>query len=730
MREIQQPTRTFEAKRPPARAFDRRCLLACLAISIFLVVWITLAGGSFSLRSAVFLLVLPWVLLRAGGIIAAALRLPSFFALDFLVGVVIVSVGVMAWKIFVPLSLWVALIILLIAVAGIPKFLPNHQRDPVSALGLLGVILSLVAATGWSQDLILPTRAVEGGIVFKPWSDFFFHATIVARSLGTQTLYQVGNYEWKGFPAMFYHYASYSLASCLAKVGHLPAYDTVVGFWAPFGSFLTGLASFALGRAIWGQGAGLAALMAASLIPDGALLAIAHPSYGYFWLQHIAPGGLYGVAIAGTALILIMQGMREERRAWIVSGVVVGALVALFKVHIFAAAFPLLLSFAILAWPPRKRSQWLILSVCVAAGVAFLTLANRLHVGPDIHFDFSGGAWYWKLLAKWASGTRVESWYQIFSSAHPFPAHLAQAIGLLLVNALGIFAVVAPFVWLVSVWCKTWQVSETISVATVAILLLMTFGLSGNAILGNRDELIHRPFVWAYWLVGSLAAGRLFSMAARRRAQLPTWAIAVGILALMLVPVWYGSGLERGKGSGPDVYSSIRVDLGLVECAHYIRRQPPANALAQDSRLDELPILGGLGERPSFAARPKFWMRASKAFRESPYQEQLRRLQSLQQATNVPDLQRSVRDTGIRWYVVHPGDFYPWPTEFRDRPIFESIGYKVYDMQRCFDLQAGMRGQPSWFAGSTNFHLIKPIPSGTRNDAAPPVFPKQTLFLR
>jgi hypothetical protein len=60
----------------------------------------------------------------------------------------------------------------------------------------------------------------------------------------------------------------------------------------------------------------------------------------------------------------------------------------------------------------------------------------------------------------------------------------------------------------------------------------------------------------------------------------------------------------------------------------------------------------------------------------------------------------------------------------------ESIGYKVYDMQRCFDLQAGMRGQPSWFAGSANFHLIKPIPSGTRNDAAPPVFPKQTLFLR
>jgi hypothetical protein len=687
MNESQQRTKKFEEKQQPARTFDSRCLLACLAISTFLVVWIILASGSFNLRFAVFLLVLPWVLLRAGGIITAALRLPSFFALDFLLGVAIVSVGVMAWKIFVPFSLWVALIILLIAVAGIPKFLPDHQRDPVSALGLLGVIVSLAAATGWSQDLILPTNSVESGIVFKPWSDFFFHATIVARSLGTQTLYQVGNYEWKGFPAMFYHYASYSLASCLAKVGHLPAYDTIVGFWAPFGSFLTGLASYALGRAIWGPGAGLAALVATFLIPDGVMLGVAHPYYGYFWLQHIAPGGLYGVAIAGTALILMIQGMREGRRVWIVAGVLVAALVVLFKVHIFAAAFPLLFSFAILAWPPRKRRQWLVLSVCVAAGVALLTLANRFHVGPNVQFDFSSSVWHWKNLAKWASGTGLESWYHVFSTRHPFPSHLAQAIGLLLLDALGIFAVVAPLTWLLAVRRKTWQTPEGISVAAVAILLLMTFGLSRNAILGSPDELIHRPFVWAYWLVGSLTAGRLFSMAAGPRPQLPIWAIAVGILALMLVPVWYGSGLQRGKWSGGGVYSSIRVDLGLVECAHYIQGQPPTNAVAQDSRLDELLILGGLGERPSFASRLNMWVRASKAFRESPYQAQLKRLQSLQQATNVPDLQRSVRDTGIRWYVVHPGDSYAWPAEFRDRPLFESHGYKVYDMQRCFDLR-------------------------------------------
>ena len=687
MSQIQQLASTDEQKHQPARGFDSYGLVACLVISIFFIVWITVASKSLNFGSVVFLFALPWVLLRAGAIVTAALRFPSFFALDFLLGVTVVSVAVMSWKFFVPVSLWVLLIVLLVAVASIPRLLPRHRRDPLSPLGLLSVIVSLVAATGWSQDLIFPTAPVNGAVVFKPWSDFFIHASIVARSLGAETLFQVGNYEWKGFPAIFYHYASYSIPIFLAKVGSLPAYATVVGFWAPFGSFLTGLASYALGRAFWSQGAGLAALVATFLIPDGGLLNIAHPTYGYFWLQHISPGGLYSIAVAGTALILIARGVSERRPAWIASGVVAGVLVVFFKIQIFAAAFPLLVSFAIVGWPPRKRWQWLILAGCVAAGVALLPLANRFYVRPDVRFDFSDSDWYWKMLANMARDTRVEGWYGVFRVGHPFPSHLAQAIALLLFNALGIFAVIAPLVWLLAAWRKTWQTSEGISVAAVAILFLMTFGLARNGASDNAYEFMQRPFVWAYWLVGSLAAGRLFSMVAERRSQLWTRAVVVSAITLTLLPVCYGSGLQRGKWSGGKVHSGLLVDRGLFDCAHFIRSQPPSNAVAQDSHLDKFLILGGLSERPSFVARFDMWMRASKAFRESPYQEQLRKLQSLQQATNIPDLRRSVRETGIRWYVAHPDDPNVWPAEFSDQPAFESNGYRVYDMQRCFDLR-------------------------------------------
>ena len=92
------------------------------------------------------------------------------------------------------------------------------------------------------------------------------------------------------------------------------------------------------------------------------------------------------------------------------------------------------------------------------------------------------------------------------------------------------------------------------------------------------------------------------------------------------------------KWSVGNVHSTLRVDRGLIDCARYIRNQPPIDAVVQDSQLDKLLIVGGLSERPSFAARVDEWTRQSKVFRESSYQEQLRKLQSLQQATNIPDL--------------------------------------------------------------------------------------------
>ena len=109
----------------------------------------------------------------------------------------------------------------------------------------------------------------------------------------------------------------------------------------------------------------------------------------------------------------------------------------------------------------------------------------------------------------------------------------------------------------------------------------MTFGMGGTGTSDNAHEFIHRPFVWAYWLVGSLAAGRLFSILAARRPQVWTRSVVVSAITLTLVPVCYGFGLQHGKGSVGNVRSSIHVDRDLIDCARYIRNQAPADAVVQ-----------------------------------------------------------------------------------------------------------------------------------------------------
>ena len=138
----------------------------------------------------------------------------------------------------------------------------------------------------------------------------------------------------------------------------------------------------------------------------------------------------------------------------------------------------------------------------MVAGIVSLPIADRFYVAPNMRFDFSDNAWYWKTLANLARGTRIESWYNAFRIEDTFPSHLPQAIGLLLINALGIFVILAPFVWIWALRRKRWQASEGISLAAVVILLLMTFGLSRSGTAENAYEFIQHPFVWAYWLVG------------------------------------------------------------------------------------------------------------------------------------------------------------------------------------------------------------------------------------
>jgi hypothetical protein len=39
-----------------------------------------------------------------------------------------------------------------------------------------------------------------------------------------------------------------------------------------------------------------------------------------------------------------------------------------------------------------------------------------------------------------------------------------------------------------------------------------------------------------------------------------------------------------------------------------------------------------------------------------------------------------IQQTGIRWYILHPGDSLGWPADALAQPAFVSEGFRVYDL--------------------------------------------------
>jgi hypothetical protein len=678
------PSRPWRSRLPG----DAGTLLGLLAFSLCLTGWVWAVTGSLPPpRALLLLLIWPAAGLRMGRAVAAALGVTASFALPFVLGNAVLGLGLMLVKLTIPvhtpLAVWAGLGLAWLA----PRLLPDRrlEQGPVWTSGgeLFVVVLCLAAATAWNRHESPPTAPAGDSVLFKPWSDHFTHATFVARLLDPEPIPRIGNYECKGLPAIVYHYASYTFPAAYAAVADGSAYDSLCAIWTPFGLALLGLAGYALGRTLWGHGAGLAFVAAVLLLPDTTVLPFRNPMLAYFNLLVVGPASLYGIAVAATALAVTVDGARRGDRLGLLGAVGLGASVLAFKTHIFLAAFPLVVGYAVLACRGIGLG-WrclLLVGLALAAGVG-IKLKNLYEVGPILRPSLSGGVFYFRVLAEQAMPTVCTSWFAVFRAEGGFAAHLGRAAMLLSLTTFGLYVLLYPLATVTALRRRTVQLADLIPLAAVGIYLAMALGLPENHAYGTPEELQHRPFVWAYFLVAGLSAARL---AALLGARLPKRAGRLGSAAcvgLLVVPAVLGGKVHlQGTNWGPE-FVNVKLPRGLVACARFIRRHGPVTALVQDSDLGrDSYLLGCLAQRRSFLARPDDWERVGNRPPTSCCAELRRQLERLKQATTLADLRASLTDTGIRWYLLRPGQRVAWPAEMCAHPAFAADGYQLYDLQ-------------------------------------------------
>jgi hypothetical protein len=642
-----------------AESFSVRALIACEAA--FLAFY--LAGSLFA----------AWRPLAAGALFDLPLRLLAGYA------AVNTTLLLLAW--LSPLGIVANFGVVLVAAALLfVAARPVRQAARDGAVGLAVVGLSLAAATLWCQDSIRPPSVDGNNVVFQPWIDSFYHALHVRIFGAAHGASSIEDFRMAGVPARLYHYGAYLTPALIRQASGLRSYAVFAGVLAPMGGFFTGLGAYALFGSFWGKWPGLAAAAALLLLPDGAqqgaALGMPNTFMSYRWLTQISPSASYGLALLALAWLFVLLGCTRGSRLQLVLGWLVAAVLAVYKLHFFiASALPLLLLPPLFfrgALAPRRRALWA--TAAAALYAVTIVVVQRVPDVPKIRFDGSGIGQLLTLIKGFSERGGLRDFLDRHIGADSSTiSNLGIGAPYVLLAALGIFA---PLLVIMAIRLRrqTPAVLVVLPLVLVANFLAMFLGLALDLRSSTPDELSHRPVMIVYFAVVAWVggAGGLLLFASPRLARVaPAALVGLAVLGLA-IPARLGSGVQRLAAM--PMYSPVRVPIGLVRAAEYIRDHADGQDVFQDSQFDWTCVVSALAERRRYTAR---------SLTIIPYNSDLARqriafVQKLMDFRTPAAIIGAARHVGLRWFLLEPGDQVAWPAEIAQRPAFELAGYRVY----------------------------------------------------
>jgi hypothetical protein len=674
-------------------ALDRTtwfCSLVCSAAFLF---WSYGVVGNVGPELVVFFLLMPVAFFCLGYATLNWLRFPIRsshpFPMAFLFGTVLATLLLFVLHLVVPLSLRVIDVFVLLVALLAQAIAPVAGRQPKSKCSPLtgsAVILTMLAATLWTQDLRPYSVRERDAAVFKPWSDIFVHAQLVGLFRADTSTVKLGDPDLAGRHLPFYHYASYMLpASVEVWSASITAIDSLALFWIPFGFALMGFAAFSLAAQWWGDLAGFAAIAAVLVVPDAPVYAIPLNWYSFHWLIAISAALAYGIASAAMGLVLITSGVQANRYILLLAGLALLAGTVVLKAHLMIVAMPLGIAWVLCfkqGWTGRRRL--FITAAIVFGALISLFILNRLKIGPNIvpNSLHSGVVGY---LSGIDRQIRPGNWRQLvdpYLNGKNLPHALVLTL-VVIAAPLGGWLIAWIALTLINLRQRRLTNLDALPIMTLAIYLCCVFVVPSNQ-RGAIDELWHRPFVWLYFIFAVWCSGEAVQLLIKQTDRTSRWhslAIVSVSAVLLVVPLIKGKSIQQSWQADSDFFNT-RLDAGFLDCATFLREHSAQTDVVQDQVLTIFPFLSALSERRAYLGRsPDFWQQA---YASSPNRnESLRRsdlLKQMRQAESEEELRKLITQAGIRWYVARPNEILSWPKQRLEAPAFTSYGFRIYDL--------------------------------------------------
>jgi hypothetical protein len=554
--------------------------------------------------------------------------------------------------------------------SGTDVFRGSHGVD------LIFAVVSTVAVMIWCLGILRPIEMTGSVVIFKTWPDAYYHMSQIGSLANSAGVASMNDLQMAGAPVQAYHLASYLFPALIQRLTQIPAWSAYSGFLVPFGLLLTACAAFSLALSVFGKWPALVAGLSVLLIPDAVHQGFGNQFMGgYYWLQLVAPGGTYGVASAAVAFLFLIEASRTGRWALVAIGYFFVLVTLMFKAQIFVAiSFPAFLFPTLFMGRIRPVSRAVLVVSLATVYFLVLGISQMSPSVPVMRLDGSGLASYSSMVMTFQDDGIVRRfWLAAIDAAHG--SWILRALIFAPFVVITTFGFVAPlYLFVFSGIRKTSGAaiaSFPVLVAAVYVLMATCLSLDTRHI-GAPEEILHRPFVWAYFilLVWVVAGAYQCLFGDRWPALAPAkYAVIVLVLSLLAVPLTLSSEIQTYKRWN---IGYQELPICQVKAADFIRTNTEPGDLIQDSLDDRRFILSGLSGRQSFAID-------SGGFRApAGVDARLASLRMLKTLSTPSRVEAFMKENNIAFYVTNPGDSVAWVDTMSDRKVFQCDQYMVY----------------------------------------------------
>lgn len=650
------------------RSSTTRVAVALAALVFTLGACHGVAAGGFNPLVALALAVAMAVSLVLGAALCGWLGLQDADGIDtlhaLLLGMVALSTLLMALGLTTPLSVSGNFFLVSLLAGAMHLYLRQRERgaQPQAHAGLyldgavfFALAMILIAAVFWSVENLRGLHQVEPDLFEShPWHDMFGQSVNVSRFMNPRGAASLGNEQLLGFPLQIYHYGSYMIPAFVGRVSGAQAYSLATSILPVLGMLWTGMAAYVLGKTCSGARVGAIAVMGVLFVPDPSFWGLGNSWTGYFFLQQVGMGGLYGVAVLALASAHGFRAAQMGSARLLVSAALLIAVAAFYKVQIVLVyGMPLLV---ILLWffhPLRRYQRLAAIAATVIAYVALVSLMAHIPRTPTLGFSTAGAAVNMRQIAIGFPPALSAVLVPLFPDHAGYLQTLLRGVPLVLVTTYGIWlAVLASGMRLLRGKAIGQRFAAALAFSAMATHLVVACALEPNySGRGDLFEIMHKTLVWPYFVVATASAILVGTWWVKMQQSLPVvvarTAVAVACTAAVVLvavagPTTQSSSIWAGSAT------RIRIPRDYYEAAEYLRTHTPADAVVQFFENDPILSLTALSERKSFVAHCVINCGPMPVVAR----ERVALLMKVLNQADVADVRSAARGLGIDWLVM------------------------------------------------------------------------------